>query len=481
MGKSFDDLRQSYKEFIYNGYSIERIPGKHADEGDVYHVEYDMEISGLSAFTAKWDFPVSAAGAPSVSARAGEDLTDDPIFRALVFNLGLVECISYYKITCPQRFIIKCGSLSAEQLKWWRKLIYNGLGEFMYRNGIEVSEEELVDITCISDADTADPIHDTHSYSGCLTPVGGGKDSVVSLELLKDKDIITYTVNGNETTRAVIDVCTHKTGDYVASRRLDKRMLDLNAEGYLNGHTPFSAIVAFSSVIAAYILGRKYITLSNESSANETTVRDSFVNHQYSKSYEFECDFNGYLRGITDSDIRYFSMLRPLSEMQIAALFAGYAQYHKVFRSCNAGSKQGIWCCNCPKCLFVYIILSPFLSEEALIDIFGEKLLDKESLDKDFKELIGIDENKPFECVGTRREVASAMKCYRERGGHSLLTDRYGDYIDRVYGMGSAASQDAAGPVGELLNEWCDEHNVPVELADIVRDAITAGAESFRQ
>lgn len=488
MSKSFDELRQLHKEFIYRGYSIQRMPGADAGACDIYHIEYDMEISGLSSFTAKWDFPVTAAGS-SVSAREGEDLTDDPIFNALVFNLGLVECISYYKIACPKRFVIRCGSLSADRIGWWRKLIYNGLGEFMYRNGIDVTEEELVDITCnpdaekmtasdsaqalsavMSGADTAPLFHDTHTYSGCLTPVGGGKDSVVSLELLKDKDIITYTVNGNDTTRAVIDVCNHKTGDYVASRRLDRRMLDLNAQGYLNGHTPFSAIVAFSSVIAAYILGRKYITLSNESSANETTVRDSFVNHQYSKSYEFECDFNGYMRGITDSDIRYFSMLRPLSEMQIAALFAGYRQYHKVFRSCNAGSKQGIWCCNCPKCLFVYIILSPFLSEEALGDIFGEKLLDKESLDKDFRELIGIDENKPFECVGTRREVASAMKCYRTHGGRSLLTDRYADYID---------GPSDADPVSILLTEWCDEHNVPEELAQIVRNAITAAAADY--
>ena len=143
-------------------------------------------------------------------------------------------------------------------------------------------------------------------------------------------------------------------------------------------------------------------------------------------------------------------MLRPLTEIQIASLFSGYKAYHKAFRSCNAGSKQGIWCCNCPKCLFVYIIMSPFLSEAELIDIFGEKLLDKESLDKDFRELMGIEENKPFECVGTRREVQTAMKHFRANGGKSLLTDRYGDFIDS-----SPASLD------ELLSEWNDEHNVP--------------------
>ena len=469
--KSFTTLRQLHKEFIYKGYTIEKT-------ADHYHVEYDFEISDLSEFKAKWDFPLAPVGIRPAGCDPAKDLTTDPIFNRLVFNLGMVECISYYKITCPERFRVKCGLLTDEQLKWWRKLMYNGLGEFMYRNGIDVSEEDLVNITC-NDCDkkkgatesVARFLHDERSYDGYLTPVGGGKDSVVSLELLKDKDIITYTVNGNDTTRAVIDVCDHKSADYTASRKLDKRMLDLNAKGYLNGHTPFSAIVAFSSVIAAYILGRKYITLSNESSANESTVRDSFVNHQYSKSYEFECDFGRYLSEITDSDIHYFSMLRPLTELQIAALFATFKDYHKVFRSCNAGSKQGIWCCNCPKCLFVYIILSPFLSEEALVDIFGEKLLDKESLDKDFRELTGIDENKPFECVGTRSEVTAAVKYYRKNGGRSLLTDRYSDHIDRVTGE----------DVRELLMQWCEEHNVPEELSDIVRNAMENVNDGIRR
>ena len=465
--KRYIYLREKYDTFVYRGYRIAFMP-------ESYHVEYDFEIEGLSEFTAKWDFPVFSSK---------EDI-DDSAFGRLLFQLGMVEAISYYKITCPRHFKVMLSddmaeyALTQDQCLWWRKLLYCGLGEFMYRNGIDVKEEELVDITCATGNGSVEsgtkrsgidggktaavkPYHDSRSYAGCLVPVGGGKDSVVSLELLKDMDVITYSVNGNETTRNVIDICDHKKGDYVARRVLDKRMLELNALGYLNGHTPFSAIVAFSSVIAAYITGRKYITLSNESSANESTVKDSFVNHQYSKSYEFECDFNAYIKDITDSDIHYFSLLRPLTELQIAAVFSKAKKYHKAFRSCNVGSKKGIWCCNCPKCLFVYIILSPFLSDDELTAIFGERLLDKESLDKDFKELIGIDENKPFECVGTRREVAAAMKYYRARGGRSLLTDRYSHFIDMQ-----------TGNVKDMLTEWTDEHMVPAELANRVRTAV---------
>ena len=102
----------------------------------------------------------------------------------------------------------------------------------------------------------------------------------------------------------------------------------------------------------------KYVALSNESSANESTVAGSTVNHQYSKSFEFEQDFHKYEKDWLGSGVYYFSMLRPLSEFQIAKYFAGATAYHDIFRSCNAGSKQDIWCGHCPKCLFVFLILT---------------------------------------------------------------------------------------------------------------------------
>lgn len=448
----FEDFRSEYGSFVFKDYSIEK-------EDGVYKVYLYYSIPRLREFKTRWEFPAAA-----------RDIAEnDPILKELVFNLGMVEAISYYKCVCPKVVEVECGSLSPDQISWWRKLFYNGLGEFMYRNGIDVTEEELLMIRCIDPATGIErdpdiktvPIHDAASYNGCLVPVGGGKDSVVSLELLSDEDITTYSINGNETTRNVIDICENKKADYRVKRILDKGILEMNELGFLNGHIPFSAVVAWSTVITAYLTGIRYIALSNENSANESTVKDSFVNHQYSKSYEFEEDFDEYLKSVIDSDIHYFSLLRPLTEIQIAALFSKHKAYHKAFRSCNAGSKQGIWCCNCPKCLFVYIILSPFLSQDELTDIFGENLLNKESLDKDFRELMGIDENKPFECVGTRREVQTCMRYFREQGGVSLLTDRYAEAIDR-----------AGEELKDLLNEWNDEHHVPDQFVNVVSSAI---------
>lgn len=436
---TFENLRKEYNTFVYKNYEVER-------KENSYRVVYHFSIPGLRDFKSSWEFPAL-------------EEADEEILNRLFFNLGMVETISYWKCACPPNLVIECGELSKEQCAWWEKLYYNGLGEFMYRNGIVVEQKDLVHIQC-KEAPIR-PLKDKKTYSGCLVSVGGGKDSVVSLELLKDEGITTYAVNGNATTHNVIDVCDYKKGSYEARRVLDKELLELNKLGYLNGHIPFSAVVAFSSIISAYLSGNKYIVLSNETSANETTVKDSFVNHQYSKSYEFEQDFMWYVKTMVDTPILYFSLLRPLMEIQIAMLFARSKQYHKVFRSCNAGSKQGIWCCECPKCLFVYIILLPFLSQEELVEIFGENLLEKESLDLYFRELTGIEENKPFECVGTRKEVLVSLKDYINKGGKSLLTDRYGDFI-----------KEEPDELATLLNGWEEENNLPDAYKSILERCI---------
>ncbi len=425
---NFEELRKKYKYFIYKDFTIQNLE-------NTYQVIYYFSIPELCEFESVWEFPIKSR-------------VNETILRRLFFNLGMVETISYWKCVCPQSLIVQCGEMTKEQCAWWEKLFYNGLGEFLYRNDINISQEELLRIDC-KEADIL-PMNDERIYTGCLIPIGGGKDSIVSLELLKKEYITTYCVNGNETTSNIIRLCNYKKNDYVAKRMLDSKLLELNKLGYLNGHIPFSAVVAFSSVIAAFLCGNKYIVLSNETSANETTVRNSFVNHQYSKSFEFEMDFMWYIKSLVNSDIHYFSLLRPLTEIQIAWIFSKYEKFHKVFRSCNVGSKQGIWCCNCPKCLFVYIILLPFLDSEKLTDIFGENLLDKKSLDLYFRELIGVEENKPFECVGTRREVLVALKSYIDKGGKSLLTDRYLDVI-----------ADEADNIQDMLNEWVNENNVP--------------------
>ena len=439
--KKYDAYRKKYKEFYYHSYTVDISENK-------VNIKFLFEIKSLATFTPSWQFPIL------------QPLTEEQkkALDILAFHLGMVELISYWKITCPPVVKIEAGTLSDFQLQWWKKLYYNGLGEFYYTNQILPEYDHFMNIECKNIQ--KDRLELLDKYQGCLVPIGGGKDSVVTLNLLHKEEVTTFSINRTLAIENIVKQCDDKKSDVLVQRTLDPTMLQLNKQGYLNGHTPFSAIVAFSSYITAILYHQKYIVLSNESSANESTVKNSYVNHQYSKSYEFEKDFQEYMMTVVKSPILYFSLLRPITEIQIAKLFSLYKEYHSIFRSCNVGSKKDIWCCNCPKCLFVYIILSPFLDQKDLENIFGENLLDKSSLEMDFRKLIGLEEEKPFECVGTRREVLAALKyILSNKNSCAYLVKKYKKYIE-----------ENEENLSSLLQECSSEHNVPTDFSYILEE-----------
>ncbi len=394
--KTYNTCRESFPLFLYQSYSLQ-------DTNDDLTVTYHFEIPGLSSFAPVWHFPKKDAKPLNIK--------ENKTLQTMLFSLGMVELISYWKIACPKKVIVSAGPLSQSQILWWKDLYYLGLGEFFYTNQIDTDPTDFMTLT--SDAPALTGVdRPCLSKKGCLIPIGGGKDSACTIEMLKKSNhpLKTYIINARGATRKTVEASGLPMEDMIHARRsLDPRMLALNKEGYLNGHTPFSALVAFSALITAYLHDLPYIALSNESSANESTVSGSMVNHQYSKSFKFEQDFHNYEKEYIHSNIHYFSMLRPLSEFQIAGYFSRATCYHEIFRSCNVGSKQDIWCGHCPKCLFVYLILSPFLSHQKLVKIFGKDLTDDRSMQADFEKLTGIQEEKPFECVGSRSEVNAAI------------------------------------------------------------------------
>src|SRR6185295_4954883 len=135
-------------------------------------------------------------------------------------------------------------------------------------------------------------------------------------------------------------------GRVVVDRRIDPRLLQLNEAGFLNGHTPFGAVVGLTSALAAVLLGQKHVVLSNESSSDHATLlyRGRIINHQLGKSSAFAAAMHRYLAAHVAGDLHYFSLLRPFNELQIAQRFSELAPFHAVFRSCNRGRKTDTWC-----------------------------------------------------------------------------------------------------------------------------------------
>ena len=220
-----------------------------------------------------------------------------------------------------------------------------------------------------------------------------GKDSIVTLELLGDlPGSIPLILNPRGASLNTVLARGYSEEDYIDIRRtIDPALLKLNDEGFLNGHTPFSALLGFVCALAAVISGKRFVALSNESSANEATIPGTTINHQYSKSVAYEKDFRHYPGRYLAPEVEYFSFLRPLNELQISRLFTGYPEYFPLFRSCNAGSKTDSWCGKCSKCLFSYIILSPFYTRGGPLNgIFGRDLFDDPDLIHYFDQLTGL-------------------------------------------------------------------------------------------
>ena len=337
----------------------------------------------------------------------------------MAFSLGMAEAVSYWKAVCSPEMRVECGELSTEQISWWKKLYYLGLGEFFYVNGISTDMDSFVNIVPTGSFDSS-LTENKRELNGCLVPIGGGKDSALTIETLTQAGMKCrcYAINKRCSISATVEAAgLPEDALIISQRKFDRSLIELNNKGYLNGHTPFSSIVAFSAEITAYLNGLKYVVLSNESSANESTVAGQDVNHQYSKSFEFERDFHEYEEKFLKSGVYYFSFLRPLSEFQIAKMFVSHEKYLPVFRSCNLGSKVSpdIWCGECPKCLFVCLILSPFLSPSKLRSVFGKDLLNDSAMMDYFIELIGQSVHKPFECVGSIDEVNLAVSLAIEK------------------------------------------------------------------
>ncbi len=398
--KRFIELREKYPEFEFKGFLK-------YEEDCGYVFDFYYKVGDRYEFCPTWKVKLNDHF---------RSFTHFPDITNVLLNLGMVEMISYWKAFCSPVIKTSAIKLTDEQKAWWKKLFCHGLAEFFHVNNIPQPGAELLRFKSTRKAscftDPAPLLSDKDGNDSVLVPVGGGKDSVVSLEMVKamGKKPVPFVVNPRKATDQVIQAAGFEPHQCITiERQIDPLLLELNKKGYLNGHTPFSALLAFATVFVAQRTKITEIALSNESSANEATIPGTTINHQYSKSYEFENDIRTYVDKYIDKNINYFSLLRPLNELQIAERFSQHKKFHRVFRSCNAGSKEDIWCCNCSKCLFTFIVLAPFLSSERLVQIFGRDLFANEVLNHTLDALCGISPEKPFECVGTIDEVNVAL------------------------------------------------------------------------
>lgn len=447
---TYQTLSRKHPRFVYRSYRVDKLPRE-------LRFSFRFEVGPDIVFAPTVAFVLSKS-------RSIQKLSEAEL-NTIAFHLGLAEIPSYWKAACSPEIIIEAGHLDATQIKFWKKLLLKGLGEFFYKNKIDFTKPNFLSIASARSAPKHAPLNTRPSKGKTLIPIGGGKDSAVTLELLKKHAVFysSFMLGSLPAQMRVAHIGGGSGHPVRAERKIDPTLLKLNDQGYLNGHTPFSAYLAFLSVSAAALFGYEYVAVSNERSADEgnTLYCGTVVNHQYSKTFEFEKDFATYNKKFFSPNTTYFSFLRPLYELQIAKLFAAFPQHFPAFRSCNVGSKQDTWCDRCPKCLFTFIILYPFLRESDTISIFGRNLFTDASLFPTLKELAGLVRTKPFECVGTQTEVVAALHMALIKSSLPLpvLLKKIGPILHPM----------PSSSIVKLLASFSLKHNLPASFAKILK------------
>jgi hypothetical protein len=390
-------------------------------------------------------------------------LPDTPATDGLVRLLTLAASLSYYKAFAPVPFAVP-GGLTAIERRFIAELIAGGLGEFAIVNDLPAALEPEID----APESAAVPTGTRASAPGrTLVAVGGGKDSIVSIEALKAAsiDVTAFAINPRGPILRTAEVAGLELER--ASRRIDPLLLRLNAEGAPNGHVPVTAINSLIALLSALATGHDTVVFSNEASASYGNQRwhGRDINHQWSKSSAFE----GLLReSVPSGSPDYVSLLRPLTELRIARAFARHTAYHRVFTSCNraftmSAAADASWCGECAKCRFVSLILAPFLSRDDLLEIFDRRDMFAEPAQREgYLELLGVDGLfKPFECVGEPDECRVALEMIRDRAdwaGHPFLEDP----LVRAVEATDAERESVFGWRG-------GEHHLSAELEEVAR------------
>lgn len=402
------------KRFVFDRYEIDSVNRELR-----FYYKIIFEKSNDEELVEKWVLPKGVSLAKTVA------------LERTVKAIHLAAGISYFKTFLPPE-IETSYSVTEQEAKFWNKVYENGLGEFCYINQVTKPLAKFVG------QGSSTPVDSQSANDSCLIGIGGGKDSIVAAELLLEnglplKGFVLSTGDNHGQSEEVGQAIGVQT--LGINRYLDTRIIALQKSlGGLNGHVPISVMFALSGVLLAALTESAYVAVGNEAASSIPNLHwnGRAINHQWSKSFEFEELFQNFVHQNISPNITYFSAIRPLSSVGVVKLFSKYPRYFEKFTSCNrvfridpAKRPSGRWCGQCDKCLSSFLLFAPWVSQEQLVKIFGKNLLDDESLGDGFLALLELKGHKPLDCVGTPEEIRASLAKLTEQGkfsGSKLLT-----------------------------------------------------------
>ena len=387
-------LRYRYPEFVFESFEYYR-------NADGIKADYVYKL-GEHTFKPSVEIPTSDI--------RNEEI-DDNFLNYLFFNFGVINAMHYYKLAIPQVFRINAGYLDEAQKSFFQKIFYGELSEFLYNNNIQIPFDHFMTIETVEKPEEERPIFDFKTkLDGNLIPVGGNKNSVITLETLQpmhDKNYCFLYHYGHDDANIAATDCIKEAGyglekvlDF--NLDLDPQIFTLAQEGFYNGHVASSSCFAFAAYILAYLNKLENIILSNNAFDGN--------NHQYSKSFGFEQDFQTYISTYFTPGVKYFSLLRCINDYRIYQKFIKYPLYLKAFGGCQNHTEEKRWCGHCARCLYNYLMLYPLVDHDKLKEVFGSNLLDDQRLSATFVNLVNAGSSNPFDFVGTKEEIVYSLQ-----------------------------------------------------------------------
>jgi UDP-N-acetyl-alpha-D-muramoyl-L-alanyl-L-glutamate epimerase len=272
-----------------------------------------------------------------------------------------------------------------------------------------------------------------------LTGCGGGKDSVLAMKMFQEAEICfasmqySHSAYGKEKIQHNFisqsleyfnPIRKHKI--WIYDDFVDDPFLSLYFPQNSGITVPATPISLFQSLFIAMNWGYKYLNLSHEKSANTGNLFwkeiGKEVNHQWGKSFEAETLLNHFVQDNLLSNFTYFSILKPIYDFRIFKNLARYPETIQNITSCNVDKP---WCKKCPKCAYVWLGFMANLPTKIVDEIFQKNLFDDPDLFFIFKQMLGLTEHSPFECIGEISESRLYMKKCLENGLSGEVLDLF--------------------------------------------------------
>ncbi len=404
------------------------------------------------------------------------DKIDWDAFDRALFLLHIVGGISYWKTSCPKNIVVNSGEISSKQAEFFNNVYTEGLGEFYFTN--EIDFRDLVSFPVNNAAQTPELSGPSAIHQDPLVPIGGGKDSITTVELLKKAGVPVTLFATKPSTPIQKTAKIMNAPLLLVERNLDKQLFELNNDPKTyNGHVPITGYLMCVALLTAILHNKTDVIWSLEESSSEANVEylGMKINHQFSKSFNFEKAFQEYADTFVTKKVRTFSLLRQFSELEIINKFSNHPEYFDSFASCNRNFTQkkdkqheeSFWCCDCPKCAFVFVALSGSLPHDEVVKIFGSDLFASDELLPTFKQLLGKESHKPFECVGTADETAAAMELAYRRAKESGVETLESVWMQYYIGEVRDEIEDLDALIKTTL-ERSPEHQIPDEYLHVI-------------